>query len=53
MAWHFFQMYPTRRNFDGSEFVSLAGRITGDGSSVTAVLLTPWGEIAPISFSPY
>ena len=27
-------MYPTRRNFDGSEFYSLAGRIMGGGSSV-------------------
>ena len=27
-------MYPTRRNFDGSEFYSLAGRIAGGGSSV-------------------
>lgn len=27
-------MYPTKRNFDGSEFYSLAGRITGGGSSV-------------------
>src|SRR5713226_5583289 len=27
-------MYPTRRNFDSSEFVSLAGRIMGGGSSV-------------------
>ena len=27
-------MYPTKRNFDGSEFYSLAGRIAGGGSSV-------------------
>ena len=27
-------MYPTRRNYDGSEFYSLAGRIMGGGSSV-------------------
>ncbi len=27
-------MYPTKRNFDGSEFYSLAGRIMGGGSSV-------------------
>jgi choline dehydrogenase len=27
-------MYPTRRNFDGSEFYSLAGSIMGGGSSV-------------------
>lgn len=27
-------MYPTQRNFDGSEFYSLAGRIAGGGSSV-------------------
>ncbi|MDH3444999.1 MAG: GMC family oxidoreductase [Deltaproteobacteria bacterium] len=27
-------MYPTQRNFDGSEFYSLAGRIMGGGSSV-------------------
>jgi choline dehydrogenase-like flavoprotein len=27
-------MYPTKRNFDGSEFYSLAGRILGGGSSV-------------------
>jgi choline dehydrogenase len=27
-------MYPTRRNFDSSEFYSLAGRIMGGGSSV-------------------
>jgi choline dehydrogenase len=27
-------MYPTRRNYDGSEFYSLAGRILGGGSSV-------------------
>ncbi len=27
-------MYPTRRNIDGSEFYSLAGRIMGGGSSV-------------------
>jgi 5-(hydroxymethyl)furfural/furfural oxidase len=27
-------MYPTRRNCDGSEFYSLAGRIMGGGSSV-------------------
>ena len=30
----YIMMYPTRRNFDGSEFYSLAGRITGGGSSV-------------------
>jgi len=30
----YIQMYPTKRNFDGSEFVSLAGRVTGGGSSV-------------------
>jgi choline dehydrogenase len=27
-------MYPTKRNYDGSEFYSLAGRIMGGGSSV-------------------
>jgi choline dehydrogenase len=27
-------MYPTQRNYDGSEFYSLAGRILGGGSSV-------------------
>src|SRR6266576_2077204 len=27
-------MYPTQRNYDGSEFYSLAGRIMGGGSSV-------------------
>jgi choline dehydrogenase len=27
-------MYPTKRNYDGSEFFSLAGRIMGGGSSV-------------------
>jgi choline dehydrogenase len=27
-------MYPTKRNYDGSEFCSLAGRIMGGGSSV-------------------
>ena len=30
----YIQMYPTKRNFDGSEFYSLAGRIAGGGSSV-------------------
>src|SRR4030095_12814957 len=30
----YIQMYPTKRNYDGSEFYSLAGRITGGGSSV-------------------
>ena len=30
----YIMMYPTQRNFDGSEFYSLAGRITGGGSSV-------------------
>ncbi len=30
----YIMMYPTRRNFDGSEFYSLAGRIAGGGSSV-------------------
>ena len=27
-------MYPTKRNYDGSEFYSLAGRVMGGGSSV-------------------
>ncbi len=30
----YIMMYPTQRNFDGSEFYSLAGRIAGGGSSV-------------------
>ena len=30
----YIMMYPTKRNFDGSEFYSLAGRIAGGGSSV-------------------
>jgi choline dehydrogenase-like flavoprotein len=32
-------MYPTRRNFDGSEFYSLAGRISGGGSSVNMMAI--------------
>ena len=35
----YIQMYPTQRNFDGSEFVSLAGRITGGGSSVNMMAI--------------
>lgn len=35
----YIQMYPTKRNFDGSEFVSLAGRITGGGSSVNMMAI--------------
>jgi choline dehydrogenase-like flavoprotein len=30
----FIVMYPTKRNYDSSEFFSLAGRIMGGGSSV-------------------
>ena len=30
----YIMMYPTKRNLDGSEFYSLAGRIAGGGSSV-------------------
>ena len=32
-------MYPTKRNYDGSEFYSLAGRITGGGSSVNMMAI--------------
>jgi choline dehydrogenase len=35
----YIQMYPTKRNFDGSEFYSLAGRITGGGSSVNMMAI--------------
>ncbi|HSE91338.1 MAG TPA: GMC family oxidoreductase N-terminal domain-containing protein, partial [Candidatus Binatia bacterium] len=35
----YIMMYPTRRNFDGSEFYSLAGRITGGGSSVNMMAI--------------
>ncbi len=35
----YIMMYPTRRNFDGSEFFSLAGRITGGGSSVNMMAI--------------
>jgi choline dehydrogenase len=35
----YIQMYPTKRNYDGSEFYSLAGRITGGGSSVNMMAI--------------
>jgi choline dehydrogenase-like flavoprotein len=35
----YIMMYPTRRNFDGSEFYSLAGRISGGGSSVNMMAI--------------
>jgi choline dehydrogenase len=35
----YIQMYPTKRNFDGSEFYCLAGRITGGGSSVNMMAI--------------
>ncbi len=35
----YIMMYPTRRNFDGSEFFSLAGRISGGGSSVNMMAI--------------
>jgi choline dehydrogenase len=35
----YIQMYPTKRNYDGSEFYSLAGRITGGGSSVNMLAI--------------
>jgi choline dehydrogenase len=35
----YIQMYPTKRNFDGSEFYSLAGRIAGGGSSVNMMAI--------------
>ena len=35
----YIMMYPTKRNFDGSEFYSLAGRITGGGSSVNMMAI--------------
>ena len=35
----YIMMYPTKRNFDGSEFYSLAGRISGGGSSVNMMAI--------------
>lgn len=35
----YIMMYPTRRAFDDSEFYSLAGRITGGGSSVNMMAI--------------
>ena len=35
----YIQMYPTKRNYDDSEFYSLAGRITGGGSSVNMMAI--------------
>ena len=35
----YIQMYPIKRNYDGSEFYSLAGRITGGGSSVNMMAI--------------
>jgi choline dehydrogenase len=35
----YIQMYPTKRNYDASEFYSLAGRITGGGSSVNMMAI--------------
>jgi choline dehydrogenase len=35
----YIMMYTTMRNFDGSEFYSLAGRITGGGSSVNMMAI--------------
>lgn len=35
----YIMMYPTTRNYDGSEFYSLAGRITGGGSSVNMMAI--------------
>ena len=35
----YIMMYPTRRSFDDSEFYSLAGRITGGGSSVNMMAI--------------
>src|SRR5262245_22467404 len=35
----YIMMHPTKRNFDGSEFYSLAGRITGGGSSVNMMAI--------------
>ena len=35
----YIQMYPTKRNYDGSEFYSLAGRITGGGSSANMMAI--------------
>ncbi len=35
----YIQMYPTKRNYDGSDFYSLAGRIAGGGSSVNMMAI--------------
>jgi choline dehydrogenase len=35
----YIMMYQTKRNFDGSEFYSLAGRISGGGSSVNMMAI--------------
>src|SRR4029453_13763027 len=35
----YIKMYPTKRNYDGSEFYSLAGRIAGGGSSVNMMAI--------------
>jgi choline dehydrogenase len=35
----YIMMYPSRRAFDGSEFYSLAGRMTGGGSSVNMMAI--------------
>ncbi len=35
----YIMMYPTRRSYDDSEFYSLAGRITGGGSSVNMMAI--------------